>query len=141
MNKLKQYNYRSARKSIIAAIVMYFIIIALFAAFFIITSFLDRGPSIDPKTGMVNKDSVIFLYLPVYVSLFVATGISGLLLLIFYILSIIQVFKARVHDILLLVGLFMPIFGLIALFIKLVYINRKIAELKFNEAEPLEVVK
>ncbi len=141
MNKLKQYNYRSARKSIIAAIVMYFIIIALFAAILITTSFLDIGASIDPKTGMVNNKSIISLYLPVYVSLFVASGISGLLLLIFYILSIIQAFKAQVHDILLLIGLFMPLFGLIALFIKLVYINRKIAELKFNEVEPLEVVK
>ena len=141
MNKLKQYNYRSARKSIIAAIVMYFIIISLFAAILITTSFLDIGPSVDPKTGIVNKNSVITLYLPVYVSLFVASGISGLLLLIFYILSIIQAFKAQVHDILLLVGLFIPLFGLIALFIKLVYINRKIAELKFNEVEPLEVEK
>ncbi len=132
MNRLKQYNYRTAKKFIIAAIVMYFIIIALFAAVLITTSFLDRGPSIDPKTGMVNNKSIISLYLPVYVSLFVASGISGLLLLIFYILSIIQAFKAQVHDILLLVGLFMPVFGLIALFIKLVYINRKIAELKFN---------
>ena len=83
MNKLKEYNYKSARKSIIAAIVMYFIIIALFAAVLITTSFLHRGPSIDPKTGMPNKNSVIFKYLPVYVSLFVAIGISGLLLLIF----------------------------------------------------------
>ncbi len=141
MNRLKQYNYRTAKKIIIAAIVMYFIIIALFAAVLITTSFLDRSPSIDPKTGIVNNKSVISLYLPVYVSLFVASGISGLLLLIFYILSIIQVFKAKVHDILLLIGLFMPIFGLIALFIKLVYINRKIAELKFSEVEPLEVVK
>ncbi len=141
MNKLKQYNYRSARKSIIVAIVMYFIIIALFAAILITTSFLDIGPDIDPKTGMINNRSVISLYLPVYVSLFVASGISGLLLLIFYILSIIQAFKAQVHDILLLVGLFIPLFGLIALFIKLVYINRKIAKLKFNEVETLEVVK
>ena len=141
MNKLKQYNYRSARKSIIAAIVMYFIIISLLAAVLITTSFLDRGSDIDPKTGIVNNKSVISLYLPVYVSLFVALGISGLLLLIFYILSIIQAFKARIHDILLLVGLFMPVFGLIALFIKLVYMNRKIAELKFNEVKPLKVVK
>lgn len=140
MNKLKQYNYRSARKSIIAAIIMYFIIIALFAAILITTSFLDRGPDIDPNTHMPNKNSVIFLYFPVFATLFIASGISGLLLLIFYILSIIQAFKARVHDILLLVGLFIPIFGLIALFIKLVYINRKIAELKFSEVEPLEAV-
>ncbi len=141
MNKLKQYNYRTAKKFILAAIIMYFIIIALFAAVLITTSFLDRGPSIDLKTGMVNNKSVISLHSPVYVSLFVASAISGLLLLIFYILSIIQAFKAQVHDILLLVGLFMPVFGLIALFIKLVYINRKIAELKFSEVEPLEVVK
>ena len=90
---------------------------------------------------MPNKNSVIFLYFPVFATLFIASGISGLLLLIFYILSIIQAFKARVHDILLLIGLFIPIFGLIALFIKLVYIDRKIAELKFSEVEPLEAVK
>lgn len=141
MDKLKQYNYRSARKSIIAAIVMYFIIIAIFAAILITTSFLDIGPSIDPDTGIAKNKSIIILYLPVYVSLFVAIGISGLLLLIFYILSIIQVFKAQVHDILLIVGLFMPLFGLIALFIKLVYVNKKIAELKFDEMKPLEIVK
>ena len=141
MDKLKQYNYRSARKSIIAAIVMYFIIIAIFAAILITTSFLDIGPSIDLDTGIAKNKSIIILYLPVYVSLFVAIGIFGLLLLIFYILSIVQVFKARVHDILLIVGLFMPLFGLIALFIKLVYVNKKIAELKFDEMKPLEVVK
>ena len=112
MNKLKQYNYRTAKKFIIAAIVMYFIIIALFAAILITTSFLHRGPDIDPKTGIIHKNSVIFLYFPVFATLFVTLGISGLLLLIFYILSIIQVFKAKVHDILLLVGLFMPLFGL-----------------------------
>ncbi len=141
MNKLKQYNYRSARKSIIAAIVMYFIIVAIFAAILVTTSFLDIGPSIDPDTGIPKNKSIIFLYLPVYVSLFVAIGISGLLLLIFYILSIVQVFKARVHDILLIVGLFLPLFGLIALFIKLIYVNKKIAELRFSEVEPLESVK
>lgn len=138
MNKLKQYNYRSARKSIIAAIVMYFIIIALFAAMMITTIILDARLNNDIR---IPHRSVLTYYLPAYSTLFAVTGISALLLLIFYILSIIQAFKARVHDILLLVGLFMPIFGLIALFIKLVYINRKIAELKFNEAEPLEVVK
>ncbi len=141
MNKLKQYNYRSARKSIIAAIVMYFVIIAIFAAFFIITSSLDKGPSIDPKTGLHNNQSIIEMYLPVYVSLFVAFGIFGLLLLIFYILSIVQAFKVQIHDILLIVGLFMPLFGLIALFIKLVYINKKLAELKFSEMKPFEAAK
>ena len=141
MDKLKQYNYRSARKSIIAAIVMYFIIIAIFAAFFITTSSLDKGSSIDPKTGLHNNQSIIELYLPVYVSLFVAFGIFGLLLLIFYILSIVQAFKVQIHDILLIVGLFMPLFGLTALFIKLVYINKKLAELKFSEMKPLEVAK
>ena len=82
MNKLKQYNYRSARKSIIAAIIMYFIVIALFAAILITTSFLDRGPDIDPNTHTPNKNSVIFLYFPVFATLFIASGISGLLLLI-----------------------------------------------------------
>ena len=50
-------------------------------------------------------------------------------------------FKVRVHYILLIVGLFLPLFGLSALFIKLVYVNKKIAELNFSETKPLEVVK
>lgn len=138
MNKLKQYNYRSARKSIIAAIIMYFIVIALVFAMMIITIILDKHLNNDIR---IPHRSVFSHYLPVYAMLFAVTGIFALLLLIFYILSIIQAFKVQVHDILLLVGIFAPVIGLIALFIKLVYVNKKIAELKFSEAETLEVVK
>lgn len=139
MNKLKQYNYSSARKSIIAAIIMYFIVIALFFAVMITTAIL--GKRLDNSIPTLQQRSILIHYSPIYTSLFAVTGIFGLLLLIFYILSIIQTFKARVHDILLIVGIFVPVIGLIALFIKLVYINKKIAELKFSEIESLETAK
>ncbi len=138
MNKLKQYNYSSARKSIIAAIIMYFIVVTLVFAMMITTIILDKHLNNDIR---IPHRSVFSHYLPAYAVLFAVTGIFALLLLIFYILSIIQAFKVRVHDILLLVGIFAPVIGLIALFIKLVYVNKKIAELKFSEVETLEVVK
>lgn len=139
MNKLKQYNYSSARKSIIVAIIMYFIVIALIFAVMIATAIL--GKLLDNSIPTPQQRSIFSHYSPIYTTLFAVTGIFGLLLLIFYILSIIQAFKARVHDILLIVGIFAPVIGLIALFIKLVYVNKKIAELKFSEIESLETAK
>lgn len=58
------------------------------------------------------------------------TGIIGLITLIFYIMSIVRAWESKAHDILLILGFFIGILGLIGLFIKLSYVKGQIRQLE-----------
>lgn len=149
--KLSQY--KSAKKVITGAIVLQFLTIGLVILLPILlvalaagaassagafgTATLSQYGSYSGYSGTGDAAAglglVIRAYLGLFIFLFFAIAVLGILLLIFYIMSIAKAYEGQTHDILLIIGLFIGIIGLIGLFIKLGYVNRKIAELQAQQ--------
>lgn len=148
--KLSQY--KSAKKVITGTIVLQFLTIGLIILLPILLVALAAGaansagafgtatlsrydgyPGSGAGDAVAGLGLVIRAYLGLFIFLFFAIGVLGILLLVFYIMSIAKAYEGQTHDILLIIGLFIGIIGLVGLFIKLGYVNRRIAELQAQQ--------
>lgn len=144
MDSTKLSCYISAKKALKTTIILYLILIALailIPVLLVTLTGLTAG-SIAGSLGLnVSASSMqgssssgitaIFgSYLILFLALFIAAGVIGLLTFIFYIISIAKAFEGKAGDILLILGFFFGILGFIGLFVKLSYVNSQIRQLQ-----------
>lgn len=115
----------------------------------IILSFVLIGSLISmPIFLLLLFPSILFsgligLYVFFMIVYFMAISAVGTTLLIFYILALVAEFNIeKVHDILLIVGFFFFVVGVVGLFLKSNYLKDEIAKLKMQpkETEPKETI-
>ena len=135
MNLGKLSNYKSAKKALKTTLILYFILVGL--AILILTAGaiagglgLNVAASSIGGSSSAGAASIFGSYLILFVFLFMGTGIIGLITLIFYIMSIVRAWEGKAHDILLILGFFIGILGLIGFFIKLSYVKGQIRQLE-----------
>ena len=115
----------------------------------IILSFVLIGSLISmPIFLLLLFPSILFsglvgLYVFFMIMYFMGISAVGTTLLIFYILALVAEFNIeKVHDILLIVGFFFIVVGIVGLFLKSNYLKDEIAKLKMQpkETEPKETI-
>ena len=80
--------------------------------------------------------SLIGLYVFTMVMFFLGITAIGITYLIFYIISLVNEFDIeKVHDILLIVGFFVTIVGIVGLYLKANYLREEISKLKYQPKE------
>ena len=144
MDSIKLSSYMSAKKALKTTIILYFILIALailIPVLLVNLTGLTAGSLAGSLGSNVSVSSIqgsssagitaIFgSYLILFLALFIAVGIIGLLTFIFYIISIARAFEGKAGDILLILEFFISILGFIGLFVKLSYVKSQIRQLE-----------
>lgn len=144
MNLGKLYSYKSAKKALKTTLILYFILVGLAILIPVLLVTLTEltagaiagGLGLNVAASSIGGSSsagaasIFGSYLILFVFLFMGTGIIGLITLIFYIMSIVRAWEGKAHDILLILGFFIGILGLIGLFIKLSYVKGQIRQLE-----------
>ncbi len=144
MNSTKLSSYMSAKKALKTTIILYFILVGLailIPVLLVTLTGLTVGSIAGSLGSNVSASSIqgssssgitaIFgSYLILFLVLFLATGVIGIVTFIFYIISIARAFEGKAGDILLILGFFFGIPGFIGLFVKLSYVKSQIRQLE-----------
>lgn len=144
MDSTKLSSYKSAKKALKTTIILYFILfgLAILIPILLVTltgltaGAIAGGLGLNVSASSIQGSSssgitaIFGSYLILFVALFIATGVIGLLTFIFYIISIARAYEGKAGDILLILGFFIGILGFIGLFVKLSYVESQIRQLE-----------